>query len=106
MTQSTEDLALLTLQEVAQLQLENRKRGQELRQAASALVDQRLAKQISLEDYLARRQRGREDQAEWRRREEILEAALLGRGLPGSAGYGRLPNVGYRFAGRRGREPE
>jgi hypothetical protein len=75
----TEDLADLSVQAIAQLQEENREWSKELRENASALVRLRLAKQISLEDYLARRQLGRHAEVDCRRRQMILEDAILGR---------------------------
>jgi hypothetical protein len=75
-----------TVHEIARLQAENRKWGQDLRRAAAELVNQRLAKEITLEDYLARRQKGRDAEEQCRQRAEILEGASLGRRLPDGGG--------------------
>ena len=67
-----ESLAACDLNEIFAIQVENRAWNKELRALASALVNTRLAKNISLEDYTATRQRGANDAAECKRRAMVL----------------------------------
>jgi len=58
--------------DVLSRQAENRAWGKELRSKINTLVNNRLAKNISLDDYVADRKISHEDAAEYRRRAEIL----------------------------------
>jgi len=63
---------MLSPAEVDLLKAANQRWGRELRSASAALVDQRLARQISREEYVASRQRAKEDAEEHRRRAALL----------------------------------
>ena len=67
-----ENIAACDLDEIFAMQVENRAWNKELRSLASALVNTRLAKNISLEDYTATRQRAASDAAECKRRAMVL----------------------------------
>ena len=83
----TEELSQFTLTEVMQLQTQNWKRGGELRRAALVLVNQRLAKQITLEDYFAQRQCCRDEEEECQRRGRILLDELVVRRIAASTPF-------------------
>jgi hypothetical protein len=67
-----ENIAVRSLDEIFAIQAENRAWNKELRALASALVNTRLAKGISLEDYTASRQRATHEAAECKRRAMLL----------------------------------
>ena len=74
-----EDFSNLSLEEVLDWQAENRAWGKELRLSANLLVNSRLAKNISQDDYVSRRKRAQEDTAECRRRADLLKAQIIRR---------------------------
>ncbi len=76
----SEDQSKRSLEEILRAEAENRAWNKTLRGQVTALVDSRLAKQISLEAYAARRQHGNEDAAECKRRGTILVDEIGSRG--------------------------
>ena len=72
-----EDFSTSSLEEVLESQAENRVWSKELRLKANALVNSRLAKAISQDDYLSNRKAAHEDAAECRRRASILLSQLI-----------------------------
>src|SRR4029077_9881361 len=76
----SEDQSRRTLEEILRSEAENRAWNKTLRGQVTALVDSRLAKQITLEAYSTRRQRGNEDAAECKRRGTILVDEIGSRG--------------------------
>jgi hypothetical protein len=71
-----EDFSTCTLEEVMAWLAENRAWGKELRSKSNSLVNSRLAKSITQDDYLLNRQRAHEEAAECRRRASILDAQI------------------------------
>ncbi len=69
---STDEISRMSEAEVIRLRNENRMWSQTLRRASQALVNRRMAHEISYEEYSASRQVGREDRAECDRRAMIL----------------------------------
>jgi hypothetical protein len=67
-----ENISAHSLDEIFAMQTENRAWNKELRSQASLLVNTRLAKSISLEDYAASRQRASHEAAECKRRAMAL----------------------------------
>jgi hypothetical protein len=76
---STEDLSTWTLAEVMKSEADNRSRSKELRLSTTALVNSRLAKQISLDQYAIDRKRANDDAAECRRGREMLVKEIRSR---------------------------
>lgn len=76
-----EDLLTSTLEEILGWQDENRAWSKDLRRKVNALVNSRLANEISLSDYLANRKLAHEDAAECRRRAAILDAQMVHRAV-------------------------
>jgi len=74
-----EDLLTSTLEEILGWQDENRAWSKDLRRKVNALVNSRLANEISLSDYVANRKLAHEDAAECRRRAAILDAQMVHR---------------------------
>jgi hypothetical protein len=72
MPESPDDFSERSLDEVLRIEAENRAWNKRLRQENTALVDSRLAKHISQEEYTARRQSANEDAAECKRQRSIL----------------------------------
>lgn len=72
-----EDLSIGTLEDILLSQAENRAWSKELRQKANSLINDRLAKNISQDDYLANRKAGREEASECRRRAAILDEQIV-----------------------------
>ena len=68
-----DQLSGLNLDEFRRIAAENRAWSKSLRDGITALVTERLAKEITIEEYLAGRQRTAEDVAECRRRRELLQ---------------------------------
>ena len=68
------------LDEMFLLQASNRAWGKQLRQESQALVNSRLAKTISMEEYTSSRQSAAEQTAECRRRAETLSREIESRG--------------------------
>jgi hypothetical protein len=78
-----EDFSGSSLQEVLETQAENRVWSKELRRKSTALVNSRLAKDISQADYLSNRTLADKDAIECRRRADILQTHLVRHaGLP------------------------
>jgi hypothetical protein len=72
-----EDFSGSSLQEVLETQAENRVWSKELRRKSTALVNSRLAKDISQADYLSNRTLADKDAIECRRRADILQTHLV-----------------------------
>jgi hypothetical protein len=72
-----EDFSDSSLQEVLESQAENRVWSKELRRKSTALVNSRLAKDISQADYLSNRSLADKDAIECRRRANILQSHLV-----------------------------
>ena len=68
----------MTCRDVAS-KTENREWNETLRHRVTVLVDSRLAKRISLEEYAVDHQQGNEDAAECRRRQIILDNEITSR---------------------------
>jgi hypothetical protein len=68
----------MTCRDVAS-KTENREWNKTLRHRVTVLVDSRLAKRISPEEYAVDRQEGNEDAAECRRRQIILDNEITSR---------------------------
>jgi hypothetical protein len=69
---NTDELSTLSEAEIVRLRVENRAWSQELRRASTALVNRRMANEISHEEYTASRKAGREERAECDRRASVL----------------------------------
>ena len=72
-----EDYTTASLDDLLQSQAENRLWSKELRRKSSALVNSRLAKDISQEDYLANRKLAQDEAVECRCRASILDAQVM-----------------------------
>jgi hypothetical protein len=81
MTLLPDDLTTCSLEEVVRSQAENRAWSRELRLKSTALVNSRLAKAITLEDYAANRKLVQEEAAECSRRAAVLANELNGRAM-------------------------
>ena len=68
-----ENLSGLNLDELQRLRAENRALAKEIRLKSATLINSRLAKQVSLEDYVASRQIGNDTAAECKRRAIAIE---------------------------------
>jgi hypothetical protein len=75
----SDDLSGSSLEEILRSKTENREWNKTLRHRVTALVDSRLAKRISLEEYAVDRQQGNEDAAECKRRGTILDHEITSR---------------------------
>lgn len=73
----SEDFSESSLEDVLRSLAENRAWSKELRNRTSALVNRRLAKDISQADYLENRKLAYEEAAECRRRATLLDAQVL-----------------------------
>jgi len=71
-----DDFSNSSLEEVLQYQTENRAWSKELRSRSNALVNSRLANEISQADYLTTRDRARQDAVECQRRAAILDSHI------------------------------
>jgi hypothetical protein len=71
-----DDFSTSSLEEVLKYQIENRAWSKELRDRSNALVNSRLANEISQADYQANRQVTRQDAVECRRRAAILDSHI------------------------------
>ena len=78
----SEDSAQFTATEVARLQDENRAWYKELRQSVSVLMDTKLAKKISQEEYAGRYKLLKDDLAECSRRSRLLTSEAQRRSKP------------------------
>ena len=67
---------MLSLEEALTRQAENMAWSKRLRVQSSALVNSRLAKDISLDDYAASRKQAHEDATECRRRSGMLNGQI------------------------------
>jgi hypothetical protein len=81
MTQWCEDFSTSSLEDVLGQQAENRAWSKELRRRANALVNSRLANDITLDDYHANRKLAHEEAAECRRRANILDSQIMQRSV-------------------------
>lgn len=72
-----DDVATFSLDEVLERQIENRVWSKELRRKNNALVNSRLANEITQADYLAERKLAHADADECRRRATILDAQII-----------------------------
>jgi hypothetical protein len=79
MTQWSEDFSGYSLEEVLRSQTENREWSRELRLRTNALVNSRLANNISQADYLTDRKLTQKDAVECRRRAGILDTLIADR---------------------------
>jgi hypothetical protein len=71
-----EDFTTCSLEEIMARHAENRAWSKELRLKTNALVNTRLARTISLADYMASRKLAHDDAAECRRRASVLERQI------------------------------
>jgi hypothetical protein len=71
-----DDFSTSSLEELLNYQLENRAWSKELRYRSNALVNSRLANEISQADYLTSRDLTRQDALECQRRAAILESQI------------------------------
>ena len=71
-----DDFSTSTLEEVLKYQSENRAWSKELRFRSNALVNSRLANEITQADYLTNRTLTRQDAVECQRRAAILESYI------------------------------
>ena len=76
----SEDLASLSQEEIVRLQAENRSWSKELRQENAALINNRLANQISLAEYAVKRKIGNENRVECQRRARTIADEIQHRG--------------------------
>jgi hypothetical protein len=72
-----EDISTFSLEEVFQRQVENRVWSKELRRKNNALVNSRLANEITLADYQMERRLVGEETAECRRRAGVIDAQII-----------------------------
>jgi hypothetical protein len=72
-----ENLSGCSLEEVMRSETENRAWHKELRRLSAALVNSRLAKSISLDEYVVNRKRANDDAAECRRRGTMLAQEIF-----------------------------
>lgn len=72
----SDDLSKLSFEEVLTVETENRAWRKRLREGTTAVVNARLAKSISQEEYAASRERASHDSAECKRRGELLDQYL------------------------------
>ena len=75
-----ENIEERTLDEMFRLQACNRAWSKQLRQESQVLVNSRLAKVISMEEYAASRELAAQQAAECRRRAEVLSRLIESRG--------------------------
>lgn len=74
-----EDLSSWSLDELQRCRTEYRAMAAQLRQEAAALINRRLAKQISMEDYVSGRKLEAESASECKRRSVALENEIATR---------------------------
>ncbi len=75
----TTDLATTTIEEVVKLQNENRASDKETRLEIRTLVNRRLAKEITAEEYVVKRKIANQASAEFKRRSALLNEELATR---------------------------
>ena len=78
----SDNLAPRSLPEVLASKAENSDWSRSLRKQLAVLLDNRLADRISQEEYAADRARYKEDTAECKRRQTLLENEIVNRGRP------------------------
>ncbi|MBI4890034.1 MAG: hypothetical protein HY821_05360 [Acidobacteria bacterium] len=83
MATSTDDLSTLSDADVLSLQIQSRNWRRDLRHTLAELVDRRMAKQISYEEYTAGRQAAKEQREECEERVAALNAEVRRRDLQG-----------------------
>jgi hypothetical protein len=97
MPRSSDNLSGSSLEEILQADTENRAWSKTLRQRATALLNSRLAKAISFEEYTVFRQQANEDAAECKRQGTILSDEVLRRDrrylLKGESGNEPFPEI-------------
>jgi len=71
-----DDFSTSSLDDILRFQLENRAWNKELRGRSTALVNRRLANEISQDDYLTNRKLTRQDAEECQRRAYILDSHI------------------------------
>lgn len=71
-----DDFSTSSLEEVLRYQIENRAWSKELRGRSNALVNRRLANEITQDDYLTNRKLTREEAEECQRRAAILDSHI------------------------------
>jgi len=71
-----DDFSTVTLEDILKYQLENRAWSKELRFRSNALVNKRLANEITQDDYLANRKLTRQEVEECQRRAAILDSQI------------------------------
>jgi hypothetical protein len=71
-----DDFSTSSLEEILKYQIENRAWSKELRGRSNALVNSRLANEISQADYLTNRKLTREEAEECQRRAAILDSQI------------------------------
>jgi len=74
-----EDFSRFSLEDLLRFRAANRAWSRELRAETNTLVNHRLAKEVSQDDYLARRKQLHEDAAECRSRADVLEVQVARR---------------------------
>jgi hypothetical protein len=72
----SDDFSTCTVEDVLKTQADNRAWNKELRTRSAALVNSRLANEISWGDYIENRKIANEEAAECRRRADILQGHL------------------------------
>ncbi len=87
---SEEALSSWTLGEVLRSEAENRAYSKELRAKTTALVNSRLAKEISVDQYALGRKRTNDDAAECRRGRQLLITEIRRRGSATAAAVRQL----------------
>ena len=75
----TPDLSTTTIDEVVKLQNENRASDKEIRLEIRTLVNRRLAKEITAEEYVVKRKVANQATAEFRRRGSLINDELANR---------------------------
>ena len=75
----TTDLATTTIEEVVKLQNENRAQDKETRLEIRTLVNRRLAKEITAEEYVVKRKIANQASAEFKRRSALINEELTTR---------------------------
>jgi histone H3/H4 len=75
----TADLSTTSLDEVVKMQTENRASDKEIRLEIRTLVNRRLAKEITAEEYVVKRKVANQATEEFRRRSTLLSDELAAR---------------------------
>ncbi len=72
----SDDLSAASLMDLASLQVENRIWGKDLRRLAQSLVESRLSKVISQDEYFHGRNRGQAEAVECHRRAAVISTQM------------------------------